>query len=176
MMADLLQIYIERTNRKLHFAELMLAELTERQRTGQGDDFDRAHMEAVLFHLIGTRDSFLQEVNTAYRLGLPEQRVTYESVLRKARGIDVPELGSLRALHEDDSSWLWISGTLRNIAAHRQGNPLSFYMGGPRDGRVFFKHPVTGEDLPSDAITSLSRWLDEMRTLIRQMRQSRRSL
>jgi len=49
----------ERTNAKLRYARLHLEELRSYRRKGSGDDFERSHQEAFLFHLFGTRDAFL---------------------------------------------------------------------------------------------------------------------
>lgn len=47
-----------RTDAKLRFAEVHLKELLALPRLS-GDDFDRAHQESYLYHLIGAKDAFL---------------------------------------------------------------------------------------------------------------------
>ena len=58
----------ERTAAKLRYAEVHLREIRE---LGQpdGGDFDRAHQESFLFHLLSTRDALLAELNVYY--GVP---------------------------------------------------------------------------------------------------------
>ena len=72
-----------RTDSKLRFARVHLEEITSRHELGSGDDFERAHEESFLFHLVGAKDSFLQELNAAYRLELPIKQVK-ETNLQKA--------------------------------------------------------------------------------------------
>ena len=59
-----------RTDSKLRFAKVHLTELEECPTKGHGHDFERAHQESFLFHLLGVRDAFLQELNIYYECGL----------------------------------------------------------------------------------------------------------
>jgi len=90
------QAFQARTDAKLRYAKVHLDELAALPAHG-GDDFDRAHQESFLFHLYGTRDAFLIELNHYYGLGLPIESLT-PGKLREAlklRGIQSPELSEL---------------------------------------------------------------------------------
>ena len=55
----------ERSNAKLRYAAVHLDELKSIEQLG-GDDYDRAHQESFLYHLMGAKDAFLIELNTYY--------------------------------------------------------------------------------------------------------------
>ena len=87
----------ERTNAKLRYARVHLEELRSHQRKGSGDDFERSHQESFLFHLLGARDAFLQELNLYYNCGLELHKVRTSSLNQKLdkMGIRCPELNKL---------------------------------------------------------------------------------
>ncbi len=117
-----------RTDLKLRFAGIHLEEITSRHELGSGDDFERAHEESFLFHLIGAKDSFLQELNAAYKLDLPIKQVI-ETHLQKAlkeKTISSPALTTIVRLEEDETSWLAIGIELRHQGMHRSNIPRHF--------------------------------------------------
>ena len=87
----------KRTNAKLRYARVHLEELRSHQRKGSGDDFERSHQESFLFHLLGARDAFLQELNLYYNCGLELRKVRTSSLTQKLdkMGIRCPELNKL---------------------------------------------------------------------------------
>lgn len=62
----------ERTRTKLQYARIHLDEVRDSRRH---EAFERAHYESVLFHVVGAKDSFLQEINDAYGRPLKPHQV-----------------------------------------------------------------------------------------------------
>ncbi len=174
-MNQLLLSWEERTKAKLRYANVHLEELITRERSGYGDDFDRAHYEAFFFQLFGARDSFLQELNVFAACGLPEENVSIAALARTAQGKigAIPGFEELRALETDKKSWLWLAKTMRHKAAHRMGNPLMFFAGAERNGQHSFKHPETGIELNEQALTTLQGLHTEMAKLLEFLRSHR---
>ncbi|MCY7309494.1 MAG: hypothetical protein LH619_01830 [Chitinophagaceae bacterium] len=73
MEKKVIQNLCDRTDAKLRYADIYVAEL--RKQTSNGDDIDRAHQESFLFHLWGTKDAFLIELNYYYNINLPIDKV-----------------------------------------------------------------------------------------------------
>ena len=73
----------ERADSKLRFADLHLDEILESDSRGTGDDFEISHEESCLFHIVGAKDAFLQEINESYDLGVELCNVK-EGSIRKA--------------------------------------------------------------------------------------------
>jgi hypothetical protein len=165
----------ERTEKKIDYAKLMLDELSHRPSSaGRGDSFERAHEEAVLFHVIGAKDAFLQEINAAYKLGLKRSNVT-ENNLCKAfvtKGKTCPTLQELMLLKEDESSWLYEANLLRNHGTHRGGLTRTFFAGGEYDDEVFYKDPRDPNKhiAEEDTYKYLDRCIQEMKELIQRLR------
>ena len=90
--------YKERTEGKLRYAKVHLDELIVCPRDSPYDDFQRAHCESFLFHLIGARDSFLQEINIAHGLGLKEGEVKFAVLYDRLRegNIESPAFNMLK--------------------------------------------------------------------------------
>jgi hypothetical protein len=61
----------DRTDAKLRYAKLHLEELQAVKRLN-GDDLERSHEEAFLYHLFGARDALLSEINLYYAAGQPD--------------------------------------------------------------------------------------------------------
>ena len=139
----------ERTEKKIDYAKLMLDELSHRPSSvGRGDSFERSHEEAVLFHVIGAKDAFLQEINAAYKLGLKPSRVKENNLDKalKREGKTCQALQELMQLERDKSSWLYKAILLRNLGTHRKGPARLFLVsvgvgGGEHDDEVFYKDP-----------------------------------
>jgi len=165
----------ERTEAKIDYANLMLDELRRRPPgEGRGDPFERAHEEAVLFHVIGAKDAFLQEINAAYDLGLAPAKIT-ENNLAKAlvkKGNNCPALQELMVLKKSESSWLNQAILLRNLGTHRAGPSRTFFVGGEDDDKVFYHNPRDpsrhiGEE---DTHVYLEHCIQEMEALILRLR------
>ena len=161
-----------RVEQKLRFAKLHLEELAAAP-TGRGDDFERAHYEAVLSQLLGTYDAFLGELNLVLGCGRAAGDVTLgklrESLMKQGRSSEA--VRRLYAMQEDETCWLRQLQDLRHASTHRSGIPLAFHMGGPRHGKVVFKHPATLDELPTLASETLEAWWDKMVALVAELRE-----
>jgi len=160
-----------RTDAKLRYARVHLDELTALT-AHSGDDFDRAHQESFLFHLFGTRDAFLIELNHYYNLELSIECIT-QGKLREAlrlKGIQSPELSELFALEQDDASWYRQTKDMRDYSIHSQGVARSYFMGGDDDGKVKLKNPRTGVLTDGHFIDVFQEWIEKMRVLIEKLR------
>src|SRR5437588_12646140 len=94
----------ERTEAKLRYARVHLDELKSQGLPG-GSDFDKAHQESFLFHLLGARDAFLGELNHHYGAGLAPDALSPGKIrdALNARSIRSPELRTLYELEQDTS-------------------------------------------------------------------------
>lgn len=172
-MDQQIQAFQARTDAKLRYAKVHLDELAALPTLG-GGDFDRAHQESFLFHLYGTRDAFLIELNHYYGLGLSIESIS-QGKLRQAlnlREIQSPELSELFALEQDDTSWYRQTKDMRDHSAHVQGVPRAFFMGGEEDNMVKLKNPRTGMLTDGHFIVEFQEWLEQMRVLIVKLRAS----
>jgi len=143
----------ERTEQKLRFAELHLDEVLATDLPGHGHDFERSHLEAVLYQLVGASDTFKREL-----LALAGRRSPLVDRLAAFRNNKTEGLGELVAL--------------RDSSTHSSGVPLSFYMGSENDGKVAFKHPDTLVEFPERATDTLAGWLRTMRALFSELREA----
>jgi len=166
-----------RTNKKLDFAELHLKEITSRPEMGSADDFEIAHEESFLFHLIGAKDSFLQEINNAYGLGLPTHRATAWKLKGKLERTNrkSPALDKIVELQDPcKAGWLAIAIELRNQGTHRRRTSRNFERKiGPQgvSGANYFFNPFTKEpmDIP------IPEFLRECRALMSELLQELRA-
>ncbi|MGB9292912.1 MAG: DUF6586 family protein, partial [Desulfobaccales bacterium] len=140
----------------------------------RGDDFDRAHQESFLFHLLGALDAFLAELNFYYQGGLPVEGLTPGKLreVLKARGVESVELKEMRQLSQNETSWIRRAKTMRDHSTHIQGVARTFFVGGDQDGEVRLKDPRTAADSPQHLVDQFRAWADEMRTLVRRLRES----
>jgi len=162
-----------RTDQKLAYARVHLDELLKRGRSN-GDVFDRAHHESFLYHLFGAKDSFLQELNTYYSFGLPQNGVTSNNLKQKAdsKGIDCKELTALTELEGDANSWMSHAKDMRHHSTHVGGVPRTFFAGGEEDGQVWLKNPKTGVEIEIDSLKAIELWFVNMQDLLEELRQS----
>lgn len=172
-MADQTNPFQVRTDAKLRYAKVHLDELIKLDRLS-GDDFDRAHQESFLFHLFGARDAFLLELNQYYGAELPNENVSLGRLREtlKRKGIESPELASLFALEQDDSSWLKQAKDMRDHSTHVQGVPRSFFLGGEDHGKVKLTNPRTGVLADRHFPEEFQNWFEHMQELISSLRQS----
>ena len=137
-----------------------------------GSDFARSH-ESCLFHIIGAKDAFLQEINAAYKFGLDLHEVrerTLEESL-KAIGQTSPALNEIQKLLKDDASWLAIARELRDHGTHRANIPHSFILStseGPQPPH--FRNPKDGTEITQNIPDFLALSIAQMRELITRLR------
>jgi hypothetical protein len=163
----------ERTNAKLRYARVHLDELKS-QEPPSGDDFDRAHQESFLFHLLGTRDAFLAELNHYYQAGLAPDALLLGSirVTLKKLGVTSLEIRALYELEQDDTSWYSQAKIMRDHSTHIQGVRRTYFMGGENHQQVKLKHPKTGILTERHFTLEFEDWLNEMKSLIHSLRAS----
>lgn len=163
----------ERTDAKLRYAEIHLDELKSIERLG-GDDFDRAHQESFLYHLLGAKDAFLIELNTYYSVGLGSNGLSMGKLLNalKEKGRRSEELAELYTLESDERSWLFDAKAMRNHSTHVLGVKRHFHLGGVNDGKIFLTNPESGEKIERDFIDDFTNWLNQMRSLLGRLRVS----
>jgi len=160
----------ERVDSKLRYARVMQADLCGMPR--RGSDEARAHHEAFLFHLLGTRDALLQEMNVFYGLGLDRKGVSIASIRDglAASGKLSAALSKLSAIENDPSSWLNCAKDMRNHATHRASVGRHFYQGGPKSGQASLKDTRTGKEIDKDYVDLHDDWLAEMDRLVTDLR------
>lgn len=137
----------ERTDAKLRYARIHLDELRTHEPLS-GDDFDRAHEESFLFHLLGARDAFQAE-------------------LKQVKGRTSAQFIAVKTLAEP---WYEKAKALRNHGTHDQGLKRQYHLGGPDHQKVKLKHPDTGLLSEDHLIDEFEAWLQEMETLIATLR------
>lgn len=169
---DKLKSYIDRTKAKLRFAQIHLNELRTYGNQGSGDDFETSHEESFLFHLLGARDAFLQELNICYNINMPPGNVDTRRLGRRLNqaGSSSPELIELTDLENDPDSWLAVAQEMRHHSTHRQRIPHSYYLGARKMVRL--KDPRSGKETELDVISQFESWHLEMETLLTRLRQS----
>jgi hypothetical protein len=159
-----------RTDSKIRFADLLLKEL-EALPTCNGDDFERSHQEAYLFHLLGALDAFLAEINCYYQCNLLADGISAGN-LRKAivasKGENAAELRELHLLENLEGSWLSHAKTMRDYSTHRGGVPRVFNMG----GATWLKNPKTGSTLEEHYPVLYRRWQTEMAEIVTRLRET----
>jgi len=166
-----------RTNAKLRFAEVMLKEL-EGLPSCSGDDFDRSHQEAFLFHLLGALDAFLAEVNCYYGCNLAGDGISpgkLRNAIVAARGDNAPELKELYRLEQLQGSWLSHAKVMRDHSTHRGGVPRVYnasFGGGKGVESTWLKNPETGEVIEEDFPCVFRRWHGEMGEIVTRLRAS----
>jgi hypothetical protein len=133
-----------RTDSKIRFAQIHLDELTARN-ISNGDDFERAHQESFLYHLLGVKESFLIELNAYYKTELSEKRISIGN-MKKAlaeRGQESNELTEIYRLQNDESSWLFQAKIMRDYSTHVGNVPRHFHLGGVHHNQTFLSNPET---------------------------------
>lgn len=160
-----------RTDAKLRFAEVHLNELLALPALS-GGDFDRAHQESYLYHLLGAKDAFLLELNAYYQSGLPTTNLT-GGKLRDAlqrTGRQSPELKELYELENDTNSWLSHAKEMRDHSTHVSGVPRKFHLGGDDDGQVFLMSPKTMQGVTKHFTDDFKEWHIKMSLMLERLR------
>ena len=163
----------ERTDAKLRYARVHLDELKS-QGPPSGNDFDKAHQESFLFHLLGTRDAFLAELNHYYRAGVAPDGLALGRIRAalKEQGTTSSELRTLYELEQDESSWYCKAKDMRDHSTHVQGVPRAYFLGGENHQKVKLKNPRTGLLTERHFIFEFDDWLYQMETLVLSLRES----
>lgn len=162
-----------RADGKLSYAKIHLDELKALGRIG-GSEFDRAHQESFLYHLLGAKEAFLIELNAYYAGGLTEKNLTAGN-LRKAlkkQGRVSKELVELYAMETEESSWLFHAKEMRDHSTHVAAVSRAFNICGSADGQVWLRNPKTGEDIARHFVDEFSDWVSNMRELLERLRTS----
>ena len=164
--------YQDRTDAKLRYARLHLNEILHYASPTRGEDFELAHVESLLFHVVGAKDSLLQEINDAYGRLLQPHKVNEESLKRTLtkRNTRCEALDKLLELESDDESWLAQTIELRNQGTHRCHIARSIYLGGEEDGQRYFINPRTSQEIRADEGLFLADCIDDMTLLVRDLR------
>jgi hypothetical protein len=162
-----------RTDAKIRYAQVHLDELKAINRLG-GEDFDRAHQESFLYHLLGAKEAFLAELNIYYSAGLPSSDLTagkLRDVLKERRMVS-KELAELYSLETDQSSWLSHAKAMRDYSTHGSGANRRFHLGGSHDGEVWLDNPKTGKSIERHFVDEFVDWLSNMKELLDRLRKS----
>lgn len=173
MISDELRGLQSRTDAKIRYAEIHLEEL---QALGHpdGSEFDRAHQESFLLHLLGVRDAFVAELNAYYGANLPAEGLS-PGKLRHAlqsQGRKCQELVELFTLEQDDTSWYSIAKAMRDHTNHVGGVARAYYLGGSDHRQVKLRHPKTGATIDEHFLDTFKEWVAKMRALVAKLRQS----
>ncbi len=110
-----------RADQKLTYARVILKELRANPDRTTNDDWEKAHQECVFFHLAGSVEGLMHEVNLGYGLGLDICDVTWAGVRKclSCSGQESPAYDELERLRNDRKSWLSLLFEFRNHGAHR---------------------------------------------------------
>jgi hypothetical protein len=161
------------TDAKLRYAGLHLSELQDQARKGSGDDFERAHIDAFLFQLLGAQDAFLQEVNLHYQCGLPLDQAKLGNLRKciEGKGGKSAEIEVLSSLLNAPTSWLHVAREMRRQCTHRRPISRTFLVGGESEGEVHLHDPRSGMPVDMDYGDLFKTWLKEMKGLLAELRQ-----
>jgi Family of unknown function (DUF6586) len=173
MISDHLRGLQSRTDSKIRYAEIHLGEL-EALGHPDGSEYDRAHQESFLLHLLGVRDAFLAELNAYYGVDLPVGSVS-PGKLRDALqsvGRQSAELAQLFALEQDEASWYSTAKAMRDYTSHAGGVARAYYVGGENHRKVKLIHPKTGQALEEHFLDTFRSWVTFMRDLVARLRSS----
>lgn len=162
-----------RADSKLRFAKIYLDELKSIGKPS-GNDIDRAHQESFLYHLVGAKEAFVQELNIYYAGGLDQNSVSPGALRNELnkKGIKSEELAEIYRLENDESSWLFHAKEMRDHSTHVNGVPRVFYAGGKNDGDVHLRSPKTSELVNNHFVDEFCQWHKNMTELLERLRSS----
>jgi hypothetical protein len=168
--------YRERTDHKLAYARIHAEELKTYPNATSNDEWENAHQESFFYHLAGSVEALLHEINEAYALGLALDKVSFERVSTELlrSGQSSPAFDGLESLREDKSSWLSLLFEWRHHGTHRAhvGKVVNFSTHRRVDNE--FKDPRSG--LPQNVYAGMScldiidRMLSNVAVLLRKCR------
>jgi len=161
-----------RTDAKLRYAQVHLEELRVLEAL-RGDDFERAHLESFLYHMLGAKDAFLAEINHYYdaRLSAGARAGDIRAALEK-RGLKSDELTTLHKLEQDPASWLSQAKVMRDHSTHKTGVSRTVFMGGDDHGQVKLRNPTPDALGERHYVDQLGEWLEQMSSLLSTLRES----
>ena len=164
----------ERTEAKLKYAAIHLDELRRRRVLygSQIGDWERAHQESFLFHLLGVRDALLQEINLFHACGLKMRNVSIGRISQRLvkSGSVSAALRILMKLEGMRSTWLSIAKRLRNTSTHQKNVPRQLIVDGANDDPQFFRDPLTGKWIETNCIDLFAQWHGKAIKLIKNLR------
>jgi len=164
----------ERTEAKAKYAAVHLAELRTFRAVerAQGTNWERAHQESFLYHLLGVRDALLQEINLFHACGIQMDQVRKQDLSARlaSQGKTAPGLDIVTALEDDPKSWLSMAGRLRHFSTHQKNVPQQYFVGGDRHDSIFLKDPLDGALIEKDYGELFSDWLRRMNELVVDVR------
>lgn len=171
MVEKTLENLRDRSESKLRYAEIHLDELKSLDSI-DGSDFDRAHQESFLFHLLGAKDAFLIELVAYYGLTISERDLTAGKLRDefKKKEKTCPELAELFTLENDKNSWLFHAKEMRDHAIHISAISRQYNLGGEADGQVWLSNPVTGQKIQRHFVEEFIDWVSNMKTLLERLR------
>ena len=120
--------YVRRTDQKLRYALVHVDELHAYINQGANDDWENAHEESCLFHLVGAVESTFSEMNDVYGLGLAEHEIGFRKL--KECAATNPDLQKTFKVYTDArDGWLGLVYEIRNVMAHRRHHGKLVQMG-----------------------------------------------
>lgn len=136
-----------RTEQKLRYAKIHLAELANYRNATSNDNWENAHQESCFYHLAGAVDALLHEINDGYTLELGLEEVRWKSVDQKLveSNQSSPAFAHIKKLRDDSGGWLDLLFEWRNHGAHRRRVSKVVYGSTVRRVDNEFKDPRSGE-------------------------------
>lgn len=114
-------ISTQRTNQKLKYSQLTLQELRAYPAKHSNDDWENALQEAFFYHLAGSCDSILHEINESYRLDLKLNQVNAAKIEKALPdAVQSSAFNTYISLRRDVTSWMSLLFELRNHGTHRR--------------------------------------------------------
>ena len=159
-----------RTEQKLRYARIHLQELEDYENKHSNDDWENAHQDSFFYHLAGSVEGILHEINAGYCLELKLTNVSTKSVERALKKSTSPAFNEIAKLRNDTTSWLAQLYVWRNHGTHRNRVPKIVQLSTCSNPDNEFKDPRTGQ--PSKAfsglgcVDTLRRLVDNVRSLI----------
>ena len=101
--------------------------------------------------------------------GLTKGRLEQEL---KNKGIQSAALERLSQVEDDQEGWLGRAKEMRNHAMHRQNILRVYHLGGEYHGAVHLKDTRSGNEIKKDYPRLFEQWVEEMRSLIQELRAS----
>lgn len=109
----------ERTDQKLRYAQIMLDELRTYSAAHSNDEWENAHQEAFFYHLAGSCEGILHEINECYELRLSLKDVRQEKVSHALCGQLSAAFEAYCAQRSDSTGWMSLLFEFRNHGTHR---------------------------------------------------------
>ena len=88
------------------------------------------------------------------------------------QGIQSAALEKLTLLEDDQESWLGCAKEMRHHSTHRDSVPRAYHVGGENHGDIHLTDTRSGKQIEKDYLRLFEQWVDEMRSLIEELRAS----